>query len=79
MKRLMGTKEEGTEKVGREEGIGRERRETDKMICRCLAVSYDACTRFAHAYAWAAEVFSQALIMLKQTAELQLGHGWLWA
>lgn len=60
-------------------GGGEQERKTNKMICSCLAVSYDACTRFAYTYAWAAEVFPQSLVVLNQATELQLGHGWLWA
>jgi hypothetical protein len=65
----MGCLPGGANDGRRGEGEGKEI-ETDEMICGCLAVSYDACTRFAYTYAWAAEVFSQSLVMLNQTAEL---------
>ena len=53
-----------------EEWKGEWRKETDKMICSCLAVSYDTCTRFAYTYARAAKVFTQTLVVLEQATEL---------
>ena len=52
---------------------------TDEVICSCLAVSYEACARLAYAYAWAAEILSQPLVVLEEATELELGHGLFWA
>ena len=44
---------------------------TDEVICSCLAISYEACARLAYAYAWAAEILAQPLVMLEEAAELE--------
>lgn len=51
----------------------------DEVIRGCLAVSYEACTRLAYTYAWAAEILTQPLVVFEEASELELGHGLFWA
>jgi len=51
----------------------------DEVICSCLAVSYEACARLAYAYAWAAEILAQPLVVFEETAELEFRHRLFWA
>lgn len=61
-------------------GKGKERGErTDEVIRSCLAISYEACTRLTYAYAWAAEILAQPLVVFEEAAELKLRHGLFWA
>jgi len=46
----------------------------DQMIFRGFAVSDETCTSLAHSNTGPRQIFSQPLIMLNQTSELQLRH-----
>ena len=59
--------EKGDDRIGDWDGKGMGR-ETDEVICGCLAVSYEACARLAYAYAWASEILAQPLVVLEEAA-----------